>query len=265
MGYLSGLKAVLAVEKMKKGGTAKLSIGQITTMIVNMPDAQKNLSKEQFQNVYSMYLAFTKCKTKMLIGLSEYYETACQIISVFNKLAPYELYSGGNKIETKFLLQEVEKMEAENPEFSSGVLKLAVGNTLNETGKPEKKAKTIFVFIFILVLIIFAAVVSALFIQEQNKSIELQNQIYELDSEMSRLEKQYSMVKNARDNVIKTRDLMKEELDFWQNHAVIVTEYGEKYHTFGCQYIKGSSFWIYNSEAAKSKGYEPCSVCKPPK
>lgn len=264
MGYLSGLKAVLAVEKMKKGGTAKLSIGQITNLIVNMPDAQKNLSKEQFQNVYSMYLAFTKCNTKMLIDLGEYYETACQIISVFNKLAPYELYSGGNKIETKFLLQEVEKVEAENPEFSSGVLKLAVENTLNETGKPKKKAKTAFVFIFILALLILTTAISVLFLKEYNKNIDLQNRIYELDSEMSRLEKQYSMVKNTRDNVIKTRDLMKEELDFWQNHAVIVTEYGEKYHTFGCQYIKGSSFWIYNSEAAKSRGYEPCSVCDPP-
>ena len=152
MGYVSGIKAISNVQKIMRGGKAKLSIGQITTLIVNLPDAQRNLSSEQFESVYSMYLAFTKCKTKMLIGLSEYYETACQIISVFNKLAPYELYSGGNKIETKFLLQEVGKMEAENPDFASGVLKLAVESTLENREKPKKKAKARFVFVLILII-----------------------------------------------------------------------------------------------------------------
>ena len=258
VGYVSGVKAISGVQKIMRGGKAKLSISQITMLIVNLQDAQKNLSKEQFQSVYSMYLAFTKCNTKMLIGLSEYYETACQIISVFNKLAPYELYSGGNKIETKFLLQEVEKMEAENSDFASGMLKLAVENTLGNTEKPKKKIKTMFVFI--LVFIIFIAV-CLLFVQEHNKSVEFQNQIYELEWEVNRLERLYNTASAARDNAIKTSNSMKEELDFWQNYAVIVTEYGEKYHTYGCQYIEGKTFWIYNIDAAKSKGYEPCSVC----
>lgn len=255
---MSGVKAISDIQKIMRGGKAKLSIGQITMLIVNLQDAQKNLSKEQFQSVYSMYLAFTKCNTKMLIGLSEYYEAACQIISVFNKLAPYELYSGGNKIETKFLLQEVEKMEAENPDFASGVLELAVENTLENTEKPNKKTKIRFVFV--LALIIFIAI-SVLFVREHIKSAEFQNQIDELEWEVNRLETLYNTASDARDNAIKTRDSMKEELDFWKNNAVIVTEYGEKYHTFGCQYIEESSFWIYNSEAAKSMGYEPCSVC----
>lgn len=54
------------------------------------------------------------------------------------------------------------------------------------------------------------------------------------------------------------------ELLFWETYAVIVTEYGEKYHTYGCQYIAGSNFWIYNIDAAIGYGYTPCSVCNPP-
>lgn len=56
----------------------------------------------------------------------------------------------------------------------------------------------------------------------------------------------------------------KEELDFWRNYAVIVTESGEKYHTYGCRYVQGKEFWIYNVDLAVSKGYERCSVCNPP-
>lgn len=53
------------------------------------------------------------------------------------------------------------------------------------------------------------------------------------------------------------------ELSFWRESAVIVTRTGEKYHTYGCQYIRGRDIWIYNIEAAEGRGYEPCSVCHP--
>lgn len=54
------------------------------------------------------------------------------------------------------------------------------------------------------------------------------------------------------------------ELEFWKKYAVIVVENSEKYHTYGCQYIKGKDFWIYNKENADLLGYEPRSICNPP-
>ncbi len=51
---------------------------------------------------------------------------------------------------------------------------------------------------------------------------------------------------------------------FLDNHIAIVTNGGEKYHRYDCQYVKGKNFFAYNSEAAKSRGYTPCSVCNPP-
>lgn len=46
------------------------------------------------------------------------------------------------------------------------------------------------------------------------------------------------------------------------DNAVFVTEYGEKYHRFGCHYIQDSErFKIYNPENAEIQGYDACSYC----
>lgn len=75
----------------------------------------------------------------------------------------------------------------------------------------------------------------------------------------------YDEMKASRDNYRNKFNNVVDELSFWGNYAVIVTETGEKYHTYGCQYVEGRSFWIYNVDAAISRGYEPCSVCDPPR
>lgn len=55
-----------------------------------------------------------------------------------------------------------------------------------------------------------------------------------------------------------------DEYNFYHNHAVIVTESGSRYHSYGCYHLNYDSFWIYNFEAAKSEGYTPCKDCNPP-
>lgn len=44
---------------------------------------------------------------------------------------------------------------------------------------------------------------------------------------------------------------------------VYVTDYGEKYHSYGCQYLSQSchGMTLYK---ARQAGYTPCSVCDPP-
>lgn len=52
------------------------------------------------------------------------------------------------------------------------------------------------------------------------------------------------------------------EYNFYHNHAAIVTEYGNRYHHYGCYHLDDvDSFWIYNTEAAISRGYTPCKDC----
>ena len=59
----------------------------------------------------------------MPMSIDGYYETACQIISVFNKLAPYERYSGGNPIETQFLLRQISEIEEKDPHFANAMIR----------------------------------------------------------------------------------------------------------------------------------------------
>lgn len=107
MGIISGIQAISGVQKIKNGGMAKLSISQVTSLIINLPDAQKNLSKEEYNRVYSLFSQMEKCTTKMLMNMDLYLDTVVKIIKKFDKIAPYEKYSGGNEIEFSFLMADI--------------------------------------------------------------------------------------------------------------------------------------------------------------
>lgn len=55
----------------------------------------------------------------------------------------------------------------------------------------------------------------------------------------------------------------KEKADFLDAHiALVVSGDGYAYHTYDCHFFQNcDSFWAYNIEAARSKGYSPCKVC----
>lgn len=107
MGIISGLQAIKSVQTIKSGGVAKISIAQITNLIVNLPDAKNNLSEDQFSEIYKKYNELQKCKTKMPCDMDGYLKIALQIIQELDSIAPYEKYSGGNELEFNFLMQEL--------------------------------------------------------------------------------------------------------------------------------------------------------------
>lgn len=108
MGIFADMKAIADVQKIKRGnGTANLSIAQITGLLINLPDAEKNLPKKEFNQVYDLFKKMRKCKTKMSMDSHGYLDTAIKIIKEFDKIAPYELYSGGNQIEFSFMMSDI--------------------------------------------------------------------------------------------------------------------------------------------------------------
>lgn len=109
-GLIDGEKALQAMEKIRMGGTAELSVAQITNMIVNMPDAKQALPKEQFEQVYLLYTCLMTETEKSEMDLGDYMEVATQIVKAFNETAPYELYSGADQQETKQMLDALQKM-----------------------------------------------------------------------------------------------------------------------------------------------------------
>jgi len=76
---------------------------------------------------------------------------------------------------------------------------------------------------------------------------------------------------NSGENVVEasqTKDATVENTSVKQNavstQTVYITKSGTKYHRSGCTYLKSSKIPISLEDAIK-RGYDACSVCKPPK
>lgn len=54
---------------------------------------------------------------------------------------------------------------------------------------------------------------------------------------------------------------LEDKSDFMDDYIEIVGVDEYYYHKYGCDYLDDSSFWAFNSEAAKSKGYHKCPHC----
>lgn len=71
--------------------------------------------------------------------------------------------------------------------------------------------------------------------------------------------------KNKKINsLIDEIDSLEDSLNFYQKHIVVVPdEYPRIYHRYECALFltSNASFWAYNTEAAKSMGYQACSRC----
>lgn len=126
--------------------------------------------------------------------------------------------------------------------------------------KQKRRLNTIVIAVLVSLAILFSAYAGYKFgenktICEKNEEIESIEETYKerINKINERYDKNYALLQEAL-----------EELDFWEEFAVIVTSEGEKYHRYSCQYVEGKSFWIYNVEAAISRGYDPCLVCDPP-
>lgn len=107
MGIFSGMRALNRLKKIKSGGKEPLSIADITNLIINLPDASKNLSKEQYNAVYALFQALGRCRSEMILDMDGYSKEAIKIIGIFNRIAPYEMYSGMDKTEAIFFMNGI--------------------------------------------------------------------------------------------------------------------------------------------------------------
>lgn len=107
MGILADIKAMRDIQKIKYGGTANISMASITNMIINVQEARKNLSKDEFNDFYQEYLKMQKCKTKLVIDYEGYLKICFDILRRFDEIAPCELYLGLEGIEAEMLMSEI--------------------------------------------------------------------------------------------------------------------------------------------------------------
>lgn len=107
MGIIADMKAFGAIQKIKRGGTAKLSVSQVVNVLINLSDAANKLSNAEYIKVYALYKEMRKSTIQIPLNMNMYLDTAVRIILEFDKIAPYEKYSGGGETEYSFMMADI--------------------------------------------------------------------------------------------------------------------------------------------------------------
>jgi hypothetical protein len=98
---------------------------------------------------------------------------------------------------------------------------------------------------FVLLISLIANIVLAVNVAKNN---DLENEIDDLENEIDDLENEIDGLEN--------------DLYFYDKHVVFVLNDGTNiYHKVDCYKFGSYSFWAFNVEAAKGRGYRPCSWC----
>ena len=94
MGLIDDAKAIKIVQRIKRGETDKLSVSQITGLIINLMDARQNLSEKEYKQIENKFFEMRKDDKKIEMNIEKYVNTVVEIIRTFDGIAPYEKYSG---------------------------------------------------------------------------------------------------------------------------------------------------------------------------
>lgn len=118
-------KAMNDVQRIKlQGGTANLSFSQIVCLICNAPDAQRNLTQEEFGRfrlVFDNFRKMTKCAT---VDFEGYLDMCRVIIGTFEKYFPYLLVDGEHSENLELRNQiKIRKLYADGYKFEDALLK----------------------------------------------------------------------------------------------------------------------------------------------
>ena len=109
MGLFSNFIGMINIQKIRNGGTAKLSLSQLSFLLINLQDAKRNLSSEKFNQIFRLFIKMKSYTTKYEMDYDEYLEAAIAVIKKFDAIAPYEKYCGGLEIECSFFMDELRK------------------------------------------------------------------------------------------------------------------------------------------------------------
>ena len=93
-----------------------------------------------------------------------------------------------------------------------------------------------------------------------------ENEYSSLQAKYDSLNTKYYNISKAAEQRLETITELKpykEKADFLDEYiAFVVSDDAYAYHTYDCHFFQNcDSFWAYNIEAARSKGYSPCKVC----
>lgn len=154
--------------------------------------------------------------------------------------------------------QQHEALQNKEPDFKENLSTPVLEDKPEH--KPQHNYKTPLIAVIIALVIVSIASVATI-IYQQTIIQEQRTSYSELDETCDKISKNYSNLKNNFNELEGKYNSIIDEYEFYQYYAVCVVKNDPYYHSYNCERFKGS-FWIYNIEAAKSQGYEPCPVCR---
>ena len=100
MGLFGAVGAMRAVERLKSGRSQSemMSIADIAMITVNMSDAQRNLPRNEYLAVQTLFNELQRKKEKKKYTLDEYMDQWTVLTFLFDSVAPFELYCGNTEI-----------------------------------------------------------------------------------------------------------------------------------------------------------------------
>lgn len=135
----------------------------------------------------------------------------------------------------------------------------------------NKQRKPNFALTIISIIVAAISIVGNIFaftqISSSNTIIsELNSHVSELNAQVTYLKENNDFIKDRlHDANEDLEELSKQQnmAKFFYTHAVIVFQYDNRYHKYGCPEAPNGqyTFWIYNTEAAISMGFLKCPVC----
>lgn len=242
MGFVSDLFGMVNVQRIKNGGTARISVCQITSLIVNMSEAKQNLPSHNFADVYDLFQRLRKVKKKKRMDIYGYYDLSAKIILLYNRLAPYILYSGNSPEDAAALLESI---EAEYGDLRIADIEAEVFGV--KSSRPR-------IWLTVLVVLSVLLLCTSLFfcykyLEAKDKCTNLQKSLSDSNETISHLSDQYM-------------DLA-QEVSFFESSVVLTTAHGSKYHMYSCRHIDLTTAKVLTFEQAKAAGYSACATCKP--
>ena len=130
--------------------------------------------------------------------------------------------------------------------------------------KQKKKGKgaliALIVVAAVLALSLIAAAIYCVLLYRQCDSLAESVEVLQTNNEA--LSDEIGSLNAEYDGLYAEYNAIYEEYDFFHEHAVFCSEENNYYHTYDCAYWDRDGFWIYNSEYAIYKDYEPCPYCQ---
>ena len=87
------IKTIIKMNKISKGEKAKFTIAEISSGLINLRNAEKNLSKSEYNKVLDLYRELQKDNVKEYeVNINGYNVLCMSIIGKFDKIAPCGKY-----------------------------------------------------------------------------------------------------------------------------------------------------------------------------